>query len=464
MTGRTRRAAVRVIALLALLALAALALGLRLHGTGTLTADVAPVAAGAARDFMQVSLTYDPGTRTLRGTQTLQATNRGGDDRTEAVLRLYMNGEAGASVAVSGVRVDGQSVSCAPDADDPTVLRIPLDWAAGQTVTIAFTVMLKHAQADAVAVITLPALAVYEDGAWRDDAFDELADPSYAGAFDYALSLICPDTAKVAFGGALTGSRWETGVGETLYTAQMQGARDVAFALCKGGAVRQRQTDGVLVTAIASDGATAGALLSRASEALESLDKAGFAYPFPSLTVAQADTGREDGLALSGLCALGAEGEKEDVLRRMTRLVARQTFGIFVENDPWNAPWLSQTLASTAELLAYRARKGNGAFETRFYEEVEVATRLTRPFGVTVGASTAHFGGDAELTQVLRDQGAAMLLGIEQAIGAEAFLDALRTYVQENAGEIATQASLEDALYAATGSRWDGYLEDGLTF
>ena len=459
MTGRTKRAAVRTIALLALLALA---LGLRLRGTGTLTADAAPIAADAARDFMRASLTYDPGTRTLRGTQTLAATNRGDDDRTEAVLRLYMNGEAGASVAVSGVSVDGQSVACAPDADDPTVLRIPLDWAAGQTVEIAFTVMVKHAQTDVSAVVTLPALAVYEDGAWRDDAYDELADPSYAEAFDYTISLVCPDTAKAAFGGALMESSRESG--ETRYTAQMQGARDVAFALCKGGAVRQRQVDGVLVTALAEDGATAGALLSRAQEALDSLEKAGFAYPFPALTVVQADTGREDGLALSGLCALTARGDKEDVLRRMTRLVARQTFGILVESDPWQAPWLSRTLASTAEMLAYRARKGSGAFETRFYEEIEVATRLTRPYGVTVGAGTDHFGGDAEMTQVLRDQGAAMLLGIEQAVGDEAFLSALQAYVRENAGQIATQAALEDALDAATGSRWDGYLADGLNF
>ena len=68
------------------------------------------------------------------------------------------------------------------------------------------------------------------------------------------------------------------------------------------------------------------------------------------------------------------------------------------------------------------------------------------------------------MTQVLRDQGTAMLLGIEQAVGEEAFLSALQAYVRENAGRIATQAALEDALDAATGSRWDGYLTDGLNF
>ena len=93
-----------------------------------------------------------------------------------------------------------------------------------------------------------------------------------------------------------------------------------------------------------------------------------------------------------------------------------------------------------------------------------MATRLTRPHGVTVGAGTDHFGGDAEMTQVLRDQGAAMMIGIEQAVGEEAFLDALQAYVRENAGGIADRAAMEAALDAATGSRWDGYLEDELTW
>ena len=142
MSGKSKRGTARLIGLLALLALGALALGLRLHGARTLTARQEPVAPAAGRDFVTASLTYDPGTRTLRGTQTIEATNRGDEARTEAVLRLYMNGAEDAGVAVSGVTVDGRSVACAADADDPTVLRIPLHWAAGQTVEIAFTVML----------------------------------------------------------------------------------------------------------------------------------------------------------------------------------------------------------------------------------------------------------------------------------------------------------------------------------
>ena len=63
--------------------------------------------------------------------------------------------------------------------------------------------------------------------------------------------------------------------------------------------------------------------------------------PYDALTVVQSDTGREDGLALSGLIALNAGADRETLRRRLTRLIARETFGILIENDPWNAPWLS---------------------------------------------------------------------------------------------------------------------------
>ena len=392
------------------------------------------------RDFVRAVLDYDEGTRTLRGTQTLTLTNRTGAALEEIVLRAYMNGWDGAQVIVSGASVDGEAVSLSEDEDEPTVLRAAYSWAPGETVEFSFTLRIKHARSDGAALIQLPALAMWEDGAWREDEYDALADPSYAAPFDYTVQVD----------------------GETV--AQMRGARDASFALGAGAKAAGRQIGGVQVTALAQDTATARTLLTQTEAAMNSLDKIGLSYPYDALTVVQSGTGREDGLALSGLIALQADGDKETLRRRLTRLIARETFGILVENDPWNAPWLSETLASGAELLAYRALKGTAAYEERLYGEIELSTRLTRPYGVTVGAGTDHFGGDAEMTQVLRDQGAAMLLGIEEAIGGETFMEALQLYIRDNAGSVASQEDLAAALREASGSSWDGYLTDGLSF
>lgn len=389
------------------------------------------------RDIVRADFDYDAGTRTLRGTQTLTLTNRTGQTLETIVLRAYMNGWEGAQVLVSGAAVNGQAVSMSEDEDDPTVLRCAWRWAPDETITLAFTLRIKHARTDGATIVQLPALAMWENGAWREDAYDALADPSYAEAFDYAVRV-----------------DGRTG-------ASMCAARDASFAL--GGRERTRTIGGVRVTARAADAKTARTLLAQAKAALEALEAIGLPYPYDALTVMESGGVREDGTALSGLIALPADGDKETLLRRLTRLLARETFGILVESDPWNAPWLSETLSSAAELLAYRERKGAAAYEERLYGEIELSTRLTRPYGVTVGAGTDHFGGDAEMTQVLRDQGAAMLLGIGQAVGENALLSALQGYVRENAGASAAMEDLAEALYRASGSRWDGYLTDGLS-
>jgi len=451
--------------LIALSAVLAAGTAVFLHAAHAGIKTLPPVQMGqdAARDMLRAALVYDEGTHTLRGTQTLYVTNRTEKALPEAVLRLYMNGQSEGCTVLAGVTADGESVKVTPDPDDPTVLRVALDWQPGRTVTLSWTVMITLAGADGASAVTLPALAMLEDGAWRTDAYDPLAGMSYAQPFDYEIRLNAPAGTAAVFGGALVARRAETAVDELLYTAQMCGARDASFALLPGGKVRSTMAGDVLLTAAGTSAAQAGKLMAAAKNALSDLEKLGIAYPFDALTVAVSNDAPEDGAVCSGLL-LSGDADKESLRRRMTRLIARQTFGIAVANDPWNAPWLSQSVASAVEMLCYRQRRGEAAYASRLADEMEIAARITRPTGVSVGAGTAFFGRDSEMTQVLRDQGGAMLLGIERAVGEAAFVQALAAYVQANAGQTGTKEALEEALLAATDSDWSGYLEDELTF
>lgn len=400
----------------------------------------APLEPLEGRDFMRAQLTGDEGLRTLRGRQTLTAANTTGADLDTIVLRLPMNAQPGSSCAVSAVTVDGKDAAFSLDADDQTVLTIRHPWPAEKRVEIAWTVMVKCAASQGAMLVTLPSLAMPEGGAWRTDAYDGLADVGYAGAFDFCIEV-------------------DGGV-----AAQQRMARDASFAWLPGGSVREKEVSGVRIRAVAQDGRAAARLLAGTKDALASLNDAGFAYPYDVLTVADSRAAKLDGTALSGLIALDAGKDGEPLRRMLTRLMARQIFGVYVENDPWNAPWLSHSLAASAELLAYRKLRGAAAYEERFYGEIELALRLTRPAGVTVGASTAHFGSESEMTQVLRDQGAAMLLGIEQAVGEETFVTALNLYIESCGGGVGSLKALCSALERAGAGRWDGYLEDGLSF
>ena len=428
------------------------------------------LAPSAERDFMSVSAKVTEDLRTVKGDMYLTATNRTGGDLSEIVLRAYPNAIQQGSMTLSGATVNGESAAIGMDSGDPSVWRIQTPWRAGETLEISWHVSLIVPRGESVIGRTddsalligaLPMTAMWENGAWRTDEYDELAETSYGQAADIQLALTVPKGVLAAFGGAWVGET-DNGDGTKTLTMQLSGAREISLALRTEGAMRQAAAGDVLVTALAENARTASRLLDAAKDALEDIQKLGFSYPFPSLTVVQAKTGHTDGVVGSALIAVDADVQTDELRAQATRLCARQIFGVQVENDPWNAPWLSETLASCVELMAYRQREGDAAYEKRFYDEIEIATRLTRPHGVVVGASTEHFGGDGEMTQVLRDAGAAGMMGVEQAVGQEAFIRALQAYIAQNADGVGTLEALESALREATGSDWSGYLADML--
>ena len=464
----SRKNALLLAALLIALA-AACAFALSRAQTAVMLEETA-FAPDGERDAMTVSLEATEDLRTIKGEMRLTATNRTGGDLSEIVLRAYANAIQPGSVTLSDATVNGERASIGADSDDPSVWRIETPWRAGETAEVCWRVSLivprgegtiGRTDESALLIGALPTPAMWENGAWRTDGYDELAGTSYGQAMDVRMTLTVPNGVQAAFGGAWVGER-DNGDGTRTLTMQLSGAREISLALRTEGAMRQTTVDGVLVTALAQNARTASRLLDIAADALEDIGQLGLAYPFPSLTVAQAKTARADGAVGSALIAVDADAKTDALLSRVTRLCARQIFGVQVENDPWNAPWLSETPASCVELMAYRRREGEAAYEKRFYGEIEIATRLTRPRGVTVGASTERFGGDGEMTQVLRDAGAAGLMGIEQAVGQTAFLSALQRYAEQNAGGVGTLEALEAALEEATGSDWSGYLADML--
>lgn len=442
------------------------------RGQKTMLAKLPAMQQNAERDSLLITAQATEDMRTLKGDMQLTTTNRTGGELTELVFRLYANGVREGSMVISGVTIDGKETSFAPDADDPSVLRVPYALKSGDTVDVAFRFALtvprgesEIARTDDSALLigALPMPAMWENGAWRTDAYDALAETSYAQPVDIQMALTVPEKVKAAFGGAWTDEQ-RNGDGTKTLTMQLEGARDISLAMRTEGSMRQAMSGDILVTALAENSRTAARILEAACKALEGVESVGLAYPFPSLTVVQAQSGHEDGTIGTALLAVDGTKKGDALLQQLTRLCARQIFGVQVENDPWNAPWLSQTLASCVELLAYRGREGDAAYEKRFYSEVEVAMRLTRPHGVNVGASTEHFGDDSEMTQVLRDQGAASLMGIDTAVGGETFIRALQIYADENAGGTGSLEKLESALEQATGSAWDGYLSDMLAF
>ena len=115
------------------------------------------------------------------------------------------------SVTLYGATVNGESVPVGMDSGDPSVWRIQTPWRAGETLEISWQAALivprgesviGRTDESALLIGALPLPAVWENGAWRTDEYDELAETSYGQAVDIQMALTVPKTVLAAFGGA----------------------------------------------------------------------------------------------------------------------------------------------------------------------------------------------------------------------------------------------------------------------
>ena len=107
------------------------------RGQKTMFAKLPAMRQNAERDSLLITAQATEDMRTLKGDMYLTTTNRTGEDWTELAFRLYANGIREGSMVVSGVTIDGNAVSFAPDADDPSVLRVPYALKSGDMADIS---------------------------------------------------------------------------------------------------------------------------------------------------------------------------------------------------------------------------------------------------------------------------------------------------------------------------------------
>ena len=387
----------------------------------------------------------------LFGTFAMELQNPAGEDLREIVLRAYPNAEQSGSLTFSGMTANGKSVLPYFD-EDSSVLRIQTSWGTQEMMTITGSFQLSPVGSSfrdgLLAMDFLPMPARYSENAWQTGEL--MCGPDSWVPYDLTMKITVPDQYAAAGNGTLTEETRENG--KTTYTYHQGAARDISLAVWQGR-IYQKEDHGVLITA--SDEKD----IKATREALARLRKTGFSYPFSGICILSG-VAETDGKVLSGLALTdGAEGEA--LVEELSRLLLQQIFGVLIGTDSEN-PWLSVSVASGAELLCYGKTKGTSALESRYRTNVEPATRLTHPRGVTIGAPLSVFADADEVAIVLRDSGGAMILGMPEAAGEAAFVEALNAYAEENAGRKASMEAFLSSLWKATGSRWDGYLKDWL--
>ena len=446
----SRKNALLLAALLIALA-AACAFALSRAQTAVMLEETA-FAPDGERDAMTVSLEATEDLRTIKGEMRLTAANRTGGDLSEIVLRAYANAIQPGSVTLSDATVNGERASISADSDDPSVWRIETPWRAGETAEVCWRVSLivprgegeiGRTDESALLIGALPTPAMWENGAWREDAYCAVGDPFVSDCSNYEVTLVAP--AGYVCAASAKPSVKTMADGRMRYTMQGDAMRDFAFALSASWQTAQKSVNGVTVTAYAGDQKAAGRAAGYAAEALKTYARLYGAYAYDQLTVCEVDFPL-GGMEYPGLIFIGrdwmAESQADSLELMLAHETAHQWFYALVGSDQVTDAWQDEALCEYAMLRYAREKYGANAYENLRILRVDAPMREKINQTVTPGSPISYFGSLQTYATVVYGRGAALPLALDEMTGGQ--MDKLlREYCDAFAFKRASRADFE---------------------
>ena len=460
--------------------------------------SAALLAAAESLDSIEIDARFDPDSRTLTLRQLLHLTHPGGEPRDEIILRAYPNAfqqQDTSPIAIEewydiayphGFSMGALSVSSlqGSHAGEPaqslhrryldaakTTLQItlPFLWEpqSALTLDISYTLYLPQAVgrfglSEGIWTLgnTFLIPALYENGRYRTDPYEPLGDPFLSDCANYTLRLSLPSKYACAASayGIVSAAAEE---GRNLYTFQGYALRDFALCLSENFHRVQSLEGEVLISAYATDKKTAERMLTYAKQALSCFSSRYGAYPYPSLSLAEAHFPIE-GAAYPGLILINSpELNKESAEWLIAGLTARQWWSIAVGIDPINQPWQQEALSEYCLLDYAEDYYGPAQRETLTFSRIETAQRITIPGSVTPGSPLFYFESQSQYLHVVRHRGAALFCALNEAL-EHRLDDFLRAYYDKYRFSRASREDLEALLKTFSGEDWSPLFVDYL--
>lgn len=431
-------------------------------------------AAAEGLDAIQVDAAFDPAARTLTATQTMTLTNRTGGPRSDIVLRsysgAYLNEETSpvatdelyasaypdgfdaGGLTMRGAAVNGSLVLYSLKDVQQTVLSLPLDdpWQPDEqlTVTLTYTVLIPRCASrfgvqDGVYALgnVFPTLALWQDGAWREDAYVSIGDPFLSECANWTVRLTTPRGYSIA----ATGWAEPAASGDVqTFTMSATAVRDFAIVLSDSFVTRTAMEGETMVIACAENDAQAAQMLAAARQSLRSYSRRWGSYPYPTLTVA-AVAFPYSGMTyprLTMLSAAHAAKGGQTLEFSVAHEVAHQWWGALVGSDGFRQPWQDEALAQYALMDYIGDYYGADARASAVFSQIETAMRITIPRGITPGSPLDYFASTTEYNQVAMLRGAALFVALETMMGAPAVDEALFSYADAYGFGFATREAL----------------------
>ena len=451
--------------------------------------------AAAGLDEITVDAVFSPdGLHHLTATQTLVMTNRTGHTQTEAVLRSYTGAYLSAATSPAGTEelfdacygdafrtggllvdsaaVNGEAVAYAWGDAARTVLTLPLPqpWTPWETITVTLTwhaavpdCASRFGQRDGVWALgnLFPLPAVWEDGAWRTDAYLSIGDPFLSECANWHVTLTSP----TGYTAAATGyAEPETQGDSLIWRWDAPAVRDFTVVLSRAYQRAAAMEGDTLVVAYARSQSAAAAMVQSAAKALRCYGDLWGAYVYPTLTLCEVGfpfSGMEyPRLILLGEDTVSAGGDTLSLT--VAHETAHQWWAIQVGSDSWYQAWQDESLAVYAQMDYIGQVYGASSRASAIDESIESALRISIPRDITPGSPLDAFASLSEYSLVVYNRGAALWVALEHLMGREGLDAALRDYQTQYRFRLATRQNLTDILSAHAGMDVSALMRDYL--
>jgi len=422
-----------------------------------------------------IEASVDPELGSVAGLMQLDYTNTTGETLTELAFRLLPNAESiygGGSLSVTSVAAAGAPLE-SKSSEDGTVLWVQLErsLAPGESLSLELTFSAQVPERTsqgygifnrALGALTLagwyPLLAIHGEDGWDTPPVPATGDAMFAETSFYEVRLTTPAGYQVVSTGSVVGQ--EEGPAGVTWHLVSGPVREFAIAVSDRFEVREAQAGEVtlrLHTLPAEEPAVApDAGLETLAETFAVYVERFGPYPFVEFDLVEAVV-PIDGYEFSGMAYLDyakrTRETAEDYRYSLAHEVAHQWWYGLVGNHSVREPWLDESLASYAALIALEVSVSSEAGEALLADWKETAGRRG-PGDPPVNSSTLAFATWDPYHATVYTRGALFLDELRAELGDDgAFFTLLKRYQAAYRYQMATTADFLSLAEEVAG--WD---------
>ncbi|MDE6411763.1 MAG: M1 family metallopeptidase [Clostridia bacterium] len=283
----------------------------------------------------------------------------------------------------------------------------------------------------------------------KESGFYEYRPARYGEAFvlgsaDFKVTLTVPDGMGVAGGGKIQATSEN---GKTVCTCEAENVRDAAFVLGNFSSVSQ-ELNGVQIDYYYFADEAPEDTLKAACDAVATYSELFSDYPYPRYALAETDLFLS-GMEYSGFTALSSLLRREERAAVVAHETAHQWWYSLVGSNQAECAWQDEGLAEYSVALFFESRPEYGDYrefvntsESAYRNYYSVQSQLSGEVDTKMSRPLSDYSGDYEYRILAYDKGVVLFDRLRETMGNRRFFSALKSYVEQYAGKVATEYDL----------------------